>query len=166
MRVATWGTDDVTRQTPEQKASGEMRGFDVMHESAMVAVGMYSLFEFARVSLRPIAFRVYVDFGAVGGDIRHFDVGYYDSRQIMEPHYESSAAYLTFLKPVWWLLNEHAGRTKSEATKDQARLYLAACRSPTTPPSHARLIASVYRRSASSAWRPTARSRPCTRCAS
>tara|TARA_B110001452_G_scaffold266127_1_gene272215 strand:+ start:2823 stop:3242 length:420 start_codon:yes stop_codon:yes gene_type:complete len=123
MRVATWGTGDVTRQSPEEKACGELRGFSTMHASAMVSVATYSIFELARVSLRPIAFRVWIDCSAIHAGLRYYDVPYFSYQQLERARFEQSAVYLCFLQPVWRLLNEQVGRSESEMLVDQARLF-------------------------------------------
>ena len=120
MRARTWGTGDLTRMSDEQRACGEMRGFATMHESAVVATGIYSIFEFARATQRPISFRIWVNLFAVGGGMRYFDVEYFDFRQVTSSaRLVESDVHKKFLQPIWILLNEHVGRTHEQVLDDQ-----------------------------------------------
>ena len=121
MRLATYGTGDLTRINEQQRAAGELRGEGTLLESRLVATGHYALFNLARATLRPFALRIFVDFNAIGGNIEYFDISYFEWTQLTLKHYEESDAYRHFTSVVWHRTNDGYARTREEELTDQVR---------------------------------------------
>jgi len=174
MRLATYGTGDLTRLSEQQRAAGELRGEETLLESRLVATGHYALFNLARATLRPFALRIFVDFNAIGGNIEYFDISYFEWTQLTLKHYEESDAYRHFTSVVWQKTNDGYARTREEELSDQVRALTpplpleqatastALC--PTASLSQKALMTLLARRWRSSMRRRAASSRPSTRC--